>query len=402
MRCMKRFLYLPLFFCLFPLTTIAAPHSLGQSYLFISVYTDGIEGRLEITTADLSRVMDVPWGVDERLPLDSLEVYRAQIEAYVAQHLAIASEGRPLTVTFTNMDVRDIEVAEFVLLDFDLTGYTEPPRFLDVTYSVIFDQIPTHRNLFVIENNARTGVFDSEQPLLIFSPSTPEQQVDLASPSKWRAFLAFIWLGVWHIWIGIDHILFLIALILPSVLRREDKRWVPVPRFRAALYNIVAIITFFTIAHSITLALAALEVVTLPARLVESIIAGSIAIAALHNIYPIFTGRDWVIAFVFGLFHGFGFANVLGEIGLGGGALVLSLLGFNLGVELGQVAIIVVVFPVLFMLRRQSWYSTVLLRYGSMLLMAIALFWFVERAFNLPLSQYPNRYLRYAKRFLFR
>ncbi|MEM1357405.1 MAG: HupE/UreJ family protein, partial [Bacteroidota bacterium] len=142
---------------------------------------------------------------------------------------------------------------------------------------------------------------------------------------------------------------------------------------------------FFTIAHSITLALAALEVVNLPSRYVESLIAFSIGLAALHNIRPIFKGKEWVIAFVFGLFHGFGFASVLGEKGLGSDFLIWSLLGFNVGVEIGQLLIICAVFPLLFLLRKTAFYSKLLL-FGSILLIMIALYWTVERLFEVDIT----------------
>ena len=128
--------------------------------------------------------------------------------------------------------------------------------------------------------------------------------------------------------------------------------WIPVERLKPALKNVVKIVTFFTIAHSITLCLAAFEIISLPPRLIESIIAISIALAAIHNIYPRFSGKEWLIAFVFGLFHGFGFASVLAEKGLAGNYMALSIFGFNLGVEIGQLAIILLVFPILYLLRK--------------------------------------------------
>jgi len=191
---------------------------------------------------------------------------------------------------------------------------------------------------------------------------------------------------VWHIWIGLDHILFLMALVLPSVLRRESGRWQPAENFGRALVKILTIVSCFTIAHTITLSLAALGVVNVPSRLVESVIALSITLAALHNLWPVAKVNEAAIAFVFGLFHGFGFASVLGSLGLGTDHLVWSLLGFNLGVEIGQVAIIAVVFPLLFIARRWRIY-TLGFRLGSVGLVAIGLLWVAERStgFNVPL-----------------
>ncbi|HEX6047648.1 MAG TPA: HupE/UreJ family protein, partial [Gemmatimonadaceae bacterium] len=126
----------------------------------------------------------------------------------------------------------------------------------------------------------------------------------------------------------------------------------------------------------------------LPSRFVESVIAGSITIAALHNIWPVARVNEAAIAFVFGLFHGFGFASVLGDIGLGTDHLVLSLLGFNLGVEIGQVAIIAAIFPVLFFVRRWRVYNWGL-RVASVGLMAIGLLWAAERTFGFNVALVP-------------
>ncbi|MEM9820357.1 MAG: HupE/UreJ family protein, partial [Bacteroidota bacterium] len=236
-------------------------------------------------------------------------------------------------------------------------------------------------------------------------PGEEQQQLDLKDASIWKGFWALIKLGVWHIWIGLDHILFILALILPAVVRRRDeltdmttvlevgpeysKSWMPVAKFSPAFLYIVKIITFFTIAHSITLALAALGYINLGSRFVESIIAISIALAAVHNITPIFKSREWVIAFGFGLFHGFGFASVLGEKGLSGDYMVLSLLGFNIGVELGQLLIICMIFPFLYLLRRVNLYPKIV-TYGSVVLIIISIYWFIERMFevDLPAGKY--------------
>ena len=145
--------------------------------------------------------------------------------------------------------------------------------------------------------------------------------------------------------------------------------------------------TFFTVAHTVTLSLASLELVRLPARPVEAVIALSIAIAALINLVPRIGLKEPQIAFAFGLFHGFGFAYVLSDIGLEPEYLALSLLGFNVGVEVGQIVIVLLLFPVLFFLRRWGGYQH-LFRLLSAGLIAVALLWFFERSFdfNVPLG----------------
>jgi hypothetical protein len=142
------------------------------------------------------------------------------------------------------------------------------------------------------------------------------------------------------------------------------------------------------LAHSITLSLATLGLVSLPSRWVESTIAASVVIAALNNIFPLFRERRWMMAFVFGLIHGFGFASVLADLGLPQDALVLALVGFNVGVEAGQLAIVALFLPVTFLIRHTAFYRRLILGAGSALIVALALIWFAERAFNLKLMTF--------------
>jgi hypothetical protein len=192
-----------------------------------------------------------------------------------------------------------------------------------------------------------------------------------------------IWQGVLHIWIGIDHILFLLALLLPAVLRREEGRWIAVSSFRAALWNILKIVTVFTVAHSITLALAALEIVQVPSRLVESVIALSIVLVAANNIFGVVReGALWIILGL-GLFHGLGFASVMGHLPFHMEKLIKVVIGFNIGVELGQMAIVCVAFPILFLMRKNRFYVPMILKGGSIVLALIAGVWFFQRALGL-------------------
>jgi hypothetical protein len=162
-------------------------------------------------------------------------------------------------------------------------------------------------------------------------------------------------------------------------------RWQPVDGFRAALWDVFRIVTSFTVAHSITLSLAALHVLSLPSRLVESAIALSVVVAALNNLRPLVQGRRWVVAFGFGLIHGFGFASVLAELGLPNDALRIALVGFNIGVEAGQLAIVALFLPLAYSLRRSTFYRRAVMAGGSVLIAGVAGIWLVERAFGLSL-----------------
>jgi hypothetical protein len=149
--------------------------------------------------------------------------------------------------------------------------------------------------------------------------------------------------------------------------------------------QVLWVVTAFTAAHSITLSLAALELIALPSRLVESAIALSVMLAAANNLYPVVAQRRWVVAFGFGLIHGFGFASVLTELGLPADALLLSLVGFNLGVEVGQLAIVAGFLPLAYALRHTAFYRRGVFVWGSLLTLLVATIWLVERVFDLKL-----------------
>ena len=163
------------------------------------------------------------------------------------------------------------------------------------------------------------------------------------------------------------------------MLRRGTDGWRAVELFRPALITVLKIVTAFTVAHSITLSLAALNIVQLSSRLVEPAIAGSVILAAANNVRPVFPERGWLIAFGFGLVHGFGFANVLAELGLEKATLALALVGFNVGVEVGQLAIVAVFVPLAFALRASWFYQKLAFRCGSGVIVLLATVWMVER-----------------------
>ena len=219
----------------------------------------------------------------------------------------------------------------------------------------------------------------------MFGPERAQQSFDLVAPSLTKQIFAYVREGVWHIWIGFDHVLFLLSLLLPAVLRRDAGRWVQADRFAPVFWEVLRVVTAFTIAHSITLSLAALEVVSLPSRLVESVIAASVLLAALNNLFPVINERRWAMAFSFGLIHGFGFASVLTDLGLPRDALVSSLFGFNLGVELGQLAIVAAFLPLAFALRATGFYRRSVFTGGSVVVVILAAVWLLERALNLKL-----------------
>lgn len=206
-----------------------------------------------------------------------------------------------------------------------------------------------------------------------------------ASTAESSGFNALFADGVAHILGGADHLLFLVALLLPAVLRRDGAHWVARDDLRDALLQVAWLATAFTVAHSITLALASFGLVRVPAAVIEPLIAATVLAAALNNLWPIVTRRLAWVAFGFGLVHGFGFAEVLAPLELAPAALARALLAFNLGVEAGQIAVVVVAFSALALARRWHGYRRWVLGAGSAALAVLACAWIIERVFDLAL-----------------
>lgn len=395
-----RLLKIRVLFCFLLITAFhsaAFAHFPDQSYIYLQIRESSVAGRFEISTKDINKVFGL--NLKPGFTMEELAPHLTKIQEYVLQNTSFSSgEEGVYRIRLTQPDILRAEsFGDFVLLKFELEGVNRLPKKMMVHYEAFTKDISGHTALLVVEENKNTGVSQNESMhSLKFSRGNDTQELSTTENFLMRSLWEMIKLGVWHIWIGFDHILFLLALLLPSVLKFRsnegvpgdefnNKVWTPVERLKPALMNVVKIVTFFTIAHSITLCLAAFEIISLPPRLIESIIAISIALAAIHNIYPRFSGKEWLIAFVFGLFHGFGFASVLAEKRLVGNYMGLSIFGFNLGVEIGQLAIILLVFPILFMLRKTSLYPRIRV-FGSIIFIVFSLYWFIERAFDVDFT----------------
>lgn len=163
---------------------------------------------------------------------------------------------------------------------------------------------------------------------------------------------------------------------------RRGGKWAGAESFSQACRGVLAIVTTFTVAHSIPLWLSVMEYVSLPTQWVEATIALSIVVTAAANLFPRLPTAGWRVAFLFGLIHNFGFANVLVDLGLSSKTLGVSLLGFNIGVELGQIAIVLAILPIAYGIRRSLFYRVAILRAGSIAIGLVALVWFYERTFN--------------------
>lgn len=354
----------------------ASAHKPSDSYLTFEVDGSRIQGRWDIAVRDLEYALDLDRSGDGKIAWSEIRERSAEIASYANERLAVRSSGMACATTMRDgAAVADHSDGAYVVLRFDAAC---PSRIgaLSVDYRLFFDLDPQHRGLVRVDAG---GASVSHT----VSASAPTAEIDLSSAAASRQLARMMREGVVHIWTGYDHVLFLFALLLPSVLRREKRKWIAVSELRPAMFDVLRVVTAFTVAHSITLSLAALDVVVLPSRLVESVIAASVVAAAANNLYPVLRHDRWMAAFVLGLMHGFGFSSTLKDLDLPRSNLVLTLFGFNAGVELGQLAIVLAFVPLAFLARRTTGYRRVALIGGSAAILAIAAVWLVERAFVL-------------------
>ncbi|WP_280151184.1 HupE/UreJ family protein [Piscinibacter sp. XHJ-5] len=354
----------------------AHAHKPSDSYLSLKVDGGRISGQWDIALRDLDFALGLDADGDGRITWGEVRAQHAAIAAHALARLAVQADGSACTVTAGEQLVDRHTDGAYTVIPLQVSC-PQPPTTLGLTYRLFAEVDPLHRGLLRLETQGQTRT-------AVLGPHAPSQQFGLAAPGgRLEQFLAYGREGVWHIWIGYDHILFLLSLLLPAVLVRRDDGWGAAARFRDGFIDVLKIVTSFTVAHSITLTLATLGVVSLPSRWIESAIAASVVLAALNNVVPLFQGRRWTVAFAFGLIHGFGFASVLADLGLPQSALVLALVGFNLGVELGQIAIVSAFLPLAYALRGTWFYRRAVFVGGSVAIAIVAAAWLVERAFDL-------------------
>jgi len=292
--------------------------------------------RTEISAELTLPIGELAMGWEKPLPLDSVktvQTYGAELEEYVRAHVRpFAPDGRPWTVTVrgvTPLNEKEPDVRVALTM-------TPPPGApvdrLTLRYDVIFHHLITHTAVVTLASDWRSGVL-GEEPVLLgtMRDTNAELAIDRSGGSWIQGFAAMFRLGARRIAEGTDHLLFLLALILPAPLVAANGRWGGYAGWKTAFRRIVKVVTAFTLGHSITLVFGALGWVRLPGALVESAIALSILVSAVHAFLPVFRGREVLIAGGFGLVHGLAFATTLTQFGFDPLTMVLSVLGFNLG-----------------------------------------------------------------------
>ena len=373
-------------------------HKASDAYVQLSATETSLSVRVDIALRDLDAVLDIDADGNGQLTWGEVRAAWPAVDAYVASHVQVA--GCALASPVRALERRADGVYAALTYESACALKAEP----QIRYTVFADVDPTHRGIARIavpgqpsvvrvldprqaaaltvgvENAAATVVAGGASASLSAAPgAAPNAAAAAEAPA------GFVREGVHHIVTGYDHVLFLMCLLFPAVMRRTPQGWLPRQTLREALWPVLGIVTAFTVAHSITLALAALKWVSLPSSFIEPAIAVTIILAALNNIWPIFRGRVVWVTFAFGLLHGFGFASVLSELNLPTAQFALALLQFNVGLELGQLMIVIVAISLMFLARNSLRYVPVVIRGGSGVAIAVAALWFVERTADIKL-----------------
>ena len=352
--------------------TCVEAHTQSYGFLQATVHDDHVSGQLELAVRDLDLAYAIDADGDGNVTWGELRKRESELASLVLRKIPIGPAGAPceLVPGAIAIDSRGGE-------NYAIFAFTGSCAVLGsqvrVGYDLMFGLDAQHRGLV---NLGKGDIARST----VMTPETRVAVLDLESGNRLDVIRSFISHGTHHIWSGYDHMLFLVTLLLPAVVMRSGNVWRPVASLGGAVWATTRVVTAFTLAHSITLSAAASGIVELPSRLVECVIATSVAVAAINNLFPVVSRRVWIAAFVFGLMHGFGFASVLTDLGLPPAGKLVALFAFNVGVELGQLAVVAGLLPVLFLVRRSATYRQVALPAGSLVIMVIGVMWVLQRA----------------------
>jgi len=293
-------------------------------------------------------------------------IKKNEILKYITSSIRIINNSKKCSLTPTNYNSEDLAL----ITKFNI-NCSEPIENFKIHYSLFFEFDKTQEGITSI--NLPTSVKS-----FVFSKHQKNYSIKLSKPtnSTFKDFKNFVIEGMWHIWEGIDHIMFLLMLLIPALVYTKS--------FKMALFDVLKIVTAFTISHSITLSLSMFNILNPPEQIIETLIAISVLVTALNNIYPVISyKKEWLLAFTFGFIHGFGFANAMHEINLNAVNFFSAVFGFNIGVEIGQIVIVLVILPIIYALSFTKSYKKIVIPLLSIIVANISLLWAIDRAFAL-------------------
>lgn len=352
----------------------AYAHQSSEAYLALTLSGTAVSGRMDLHLQDLDHAFGLDTDRDGQITWAEALAAKPALDAALADSLVLSGPkgGCPHSLGALELTRRSDGVYAVLPLSAACPGALDG---IALHYDLLFPFDAGHRLRVTASDpdNADTWIGT-------LTPSAPATRLGPAEPLP--VFIPFLWQGVVHMLEGIDHVLFLLTLLLTACLVRGPSGWQMALSFYTVAARTAGLVTAFTIGHSITLALAASGTVLLPPGPVEALIAATVAFAALNIVWPMVTRRVWVVAAGFGLIHGFGFANVLAELDLPPADFALALFAFNLGVEVGQLLCVALVLPLTYLAGRLALYRQVALPALSLGVAGVGAIWLVERSFG--------------------
>jgi hypothetical protein len=353
-------------------------HQASVAYLHWQVQGQRVEQRVDVALRDLERDLALDTNNDGQLSWGEVRSRWPEFERLVDEGVALQADGQPCQQVAQGTPLLDEHGDGRHAVLRRSWVCAAPVAHLELNYRLFANSDAGHRGLASVQGEAGQAAITA-----VLVPTAGPHSFDVATPSQ--SFWRFVAEGMHHIAVGWDHILFLISLLMVAVWQRQGRGWAPRQQAAGAWRETLRWVSAFTLAHSVTLGLAASGVLAPPTRWVESLIALSVVLAALDNLRPFIPGPRWLMAAVFGLVHGFGFAGPLQDLGLQRGALAWPLLGFNLGVELGQLTLVLLLLPLACWVRAAPGYRLGVVSTGSGGIAAVALVWLAERSLNISI-----------------
>ena len=374
--------------CLLLIGNRSHAHNMPQSAVMMDF------GREDVTVDLILPIQELELAFKQPLlhePAAILTKYERQLRAYLHEHIQPTTmDGKPWTVEVGKLDLQIRDLPYDLLARVTMT----PPNGASVrkfrfNYSVTNHEVMSHIAIVTVRSDWDNAVFSGHpENLGMLQFMVTYLDIDRSKGSWTRGFATVFKRGMSHITGGGDHLMFLLALMLPAPLLVSGKRWGNHAGLKRTLLKLLKIISAFTIGHSLTLAVAGLGWVKVPGQPVEILIAVSILVSAIHAIRPIFAGKEIYIAGGFGLIHGLAFASSLTEFGFTTWYMALTVLAFNLGIEVMQLAVVVLAIPLLVYFSRTASYHRVRL-VGAILCGTAAIWWIGDRAFSLSNAAGP-------------
>ena len=366
--------------------SVANAHELSSGYLTLNAGEENTySGELLLKPDDIGQVAGLDTNGNGALTWGEIHQNLPLLESYIANVLSIRVDDSPCEISLNMPNIRSVSGESYLVSPIQVM--CKSAGTMGIRYDGIFEHSPTHKLLVNVnlagqsgsrtQNNSQSST-ENTSVTSVLDIDNRSVTYDAVTTSLTALFISLVYEGVWHIFIGIDHILFLVATLLTVNLAREQKQWQKEPSASRVLKHTVILVSAFTLAHSITLTATALNFIALDSRLVELGIAISVLLTALNNIYPLIV-RLGIITFAFGLLHGMGFASVFADLNAQSNNLVLSVAAFNIGVEVGQLAIVAVLLPLLLWLRHYTFYAKTLMPLLSSVIAIIAINWTIQR-----------------------